>query len=58
MSGAEARTAFGRFFGSAGAGVLLHPIENVRFELSLGTAALFPSFGVVLEPSAGVTVGL
>jgi len=55
---AEAHAAFGRFFGSGGAGVLIAPSDNVRLDLSLSVAALFPAFGVALEPSAGVAVGL
>ena len=54
----EAHAAFGRFFGSGGTGVLLAPSEGVRFELSLSAAALFPSFGIALEASAGVAMGL
>jgi hypothetical protein len=54
----EAHAAFGRFFGSGGAGVLLAASDNVRFDLSLSVAALFPSFGVAVEPSAGVAIGL
>jgi hypothetical protein len=54
----EAHAAFGRFFGSGGTGVLLAPSDGVRFELSLSAAALFPSFGIALEPSAGVAMGL
>jgi len=54
----EAHAAFGRFFGSSGAGVLLAPSDNVRVDLLLSVAALFPSFGVALEPSAGVAFGL
>ncbi len=55
---AEAHVAFGRYFGSAGGGVLLAPTDNLRFDVSLSVAALFPAFGVALEPSAGVVVGL
>jgi hypothetical protein len=54
----EAHAAFGRYFGSGGAGVLLAPSDNVRFDLSLSMAAFFPAFGVALEPSAGVAIGL
>jgi hypothetical protein len=54
----EAHAAFGRFFGSGGAGVLLAPSDTLRVDLSLSVAALFPSFGIALEPSAGVAIGL
>jgi hypothetical protein len=54
----EAHAAFGRFFGSGGAGVLFAPSDDVRLDLSLSVAALFPAFGVAVEPSAGFAMGL
>jgi hypothetical protein len=54
----EAQAAFGRFFCSGGAGVLLAASDSVRFDLSVSVAALFPSFGIAVQPSAGVAFGL
>jgi hypothetical protein len=54
----EAHAAFGRFFGSGGAGVLLAPHDDVHLDLSVSVAALFPAFGIAVEPSAGVAFGL
>jgi hypothetical protein len=55
---ARAFGAFGRFFVAAGGGLSVAPHRAVRLDLTVAALGTFPDATLVLEPSAGVAIGL
>jgi hypothetical protein len=54
----DAVAAFGRNFGASGIGVRVRVSDRFELDTGLAALALFPDFGLVLQPSAGLAVGL